>query len=40
MINTSGTAICPYCRVDSIIGESSKYPITKEFLKMMKEYWF
>lgn len=29
--DTSGTAICPYCGVDSIIGESSKYPITKEF---------
>lgn len=36
----NGTAICPYCGVDSIIGESSKFPITKEFLKNMKEYWF
>jgi hypothetical protein len=27
-----GTAICPYCGIDSIIGESSGYPITKEFL--------
>lgn len=35
-----GTAICPYCDIDSVIGESSGYPITKEFLKKMKEYWF
>lgn len=36
----SGTAICPYCDIDSIIGESSGYPITKEFLEEMKKYWF
>ena len=34
------TTICPYCCVDSVIGESSGYPITKEFLKKMNEYWF
>ena len=34
------TAICPHCGVDAVIGESSGYPITKEFLAMMKEYWF
>ena len=36
----SGTAICPYCHVDSIIGESSGFPITKEFLTRMYEKWF
>ena len=35
-----GTAICPRCGIDSVIGESSGYPITKEFLKQMHEYWF
>ena len=35
-----GTAICPHCGIDSVIGESSGYPITKEFLQGMKEYWF
>lgn len=35
-----GTAICPKCGIDSVIGESSGYPITKEFLKKMNEYWF
>lgn len=32
-----GTAICPYCGVDSVIGESSGYPITTEFLKEMEK---
>ena len=39
-LNREDTALCPYCCVDSIIGESSGYPITKEFLKKMNEYWF
>ena len=34
-----GTAICPYCGIDSVIGESSGYPITKEFLQKMHDYW-
>lgn len=36
----SGTAICPYCGIDSVIGEGSGYPITKEFLSQMQKYWF
>ncbi len=24
------TAICPYCGIDSVIGESIGYPLTKE----------
>ena len=35
-----GTAICPYCGIDSIIGESSNCEITKEFLDEMNKYWF
>lgn len=38
--DTSGTAVCPYCSIDSIIGESSGYPITKDFLAEMRKYWF
>jgi hypothetical protein len=33
------TAVCPYCGDDSIIGESSGYPITKEFLRRMHDKW-
>ncbi|MCL2337863.1 MAG: cytoplasmic protein [Firmicutes bacterium] len=36
----SGTALCPYCGIDSIIGESSGYPITPQFLKKMYAQWF
>ena len=35
-----GTAICPYCGIDSVIGENSGYPITKDFLTKMNRYWF
>ena len=35
-----GTALCPYCGVDSVIGESSGYPITDDFLMKMNSYWF
>jgi hypothetical protein len=35
-----GTALCPYCSVDSIIGSSSGYPITPVFLTAMQSYWF
>ena len=38
--DTDGTALCPYCGIDSVIGESSGYPLTKEFLSEMKQYWF
>ena len=38
--DTKGTAICPYCGIDSVIGEHSGYPITKEFLLEMNKYWF
>ena len=38
--DASGTAICPYCGVDSIIGEYSGYPITEDFLRRMRQYWF
>ncbi len=34
------TACCPYCCIDSVIGESSGYEITEEFLLAMEDYWF
>lgn len=40
IVDDQFTAFCPYCGIDSVIGESSGYPITKEFLKKMKEHWF
>ena len=34
------TAVCPYCGIDSVIGESSGFPITQEFLQVMHDRWF
>ena len=39
-VDRDSTAICPYCNIDSIIGESSGYPINKTFLSRMNEHWF
>ena len=39
-IDTKGTALCPYCGIDAVIGEYSGYPITENFLFEMQEYWF
>lgn len=35
-----GTAKCPFCGIDSVIGEYSGFPITIEFLAEMKKHWF
>lgn len=37
---TEETALCPHCGIDSLLGSSSGYPITTEFLQKMQEYWF
>ncbi len=34
------TALCPYCGIDSVIGESPEYELTVTFLKQMHERWF
>ncbi|NLI53052.1 MAG: cytoplasmic protein [Clostridiales bacterium] len=35
-----GTALCPHCGIDAVIGESSRLPMTKDFLRRMHQYWF
>lgn len=39
-IDNGQTALCPHCQIDSVIGDASGYSITKEFLKVMRDYWF
>lgn len=39
-IDNGNTAMCPYCGIDSVISESSGYPITPEFLSKMHDRWF
>ncbi len=34
------TAVCPNCQIDSVIGDESGYPVTREFLKRMQLHWF
>ncbi len=33
------TAVCPFCWIDSVVGDS-EVVITEEFLEEMREYWF
>ena len=35
-----GTALCPECSIDSVIGSASGYPITRDFLEGMHRRWF
>jgi len=40
-INKTGqTALCPHCGIDSVIGSASGYPVDRQFLKKMNDYWF
>jgi hypothetical protein len=39
-IDSDETALCPYCGIDSVIGQSSGFPITDDFFKKMHEHWF
>ena len=34
------TGLCPFCSIDSLIGNASGYEITKTFLHGMNEIWF
>jgi hypothetical protein len=35
-----GTALCPRCAVESVIGSRSGFALTQEFLQEMHDYWF
>lgn len=39
-IDDEDTALCPYCTIDSVIGESSGFPLTEEFLEKMRNIFF
>ena len=39
-IDDDQTAMCPHCGIDSVIGSASGYPISRDFLKRMHQYWF
>lgn len=35
-----GTALCPECGIDAVIGSGSGFPITRGFLAQMYMRWF
>lgn len=34
------TALCPYCGLDSVIGDAAGYELTALFVQKMHDYWF
>jgi len=41
LIEGDGTAFCPECGIDSVIGSASGYPVSDpNFLKAMNQRWF
>lgn len=34
------TALCPKCQTDTVIFDSTGYPISKDSLDAAKKYWF
>ncbi|MES0489135.1 MAG: cytoplasmic protein [Leptospirales bacterium] len=34
-----GTAVCPHCGIDSVLGKNSGFPIESEFLQKMHNHW-
>lgn len=39
-IDDNQTALCPYCGIDSVIGDASGYTLGDSFLYFMNEIWF
>jgi hypothetical protein len=35
-----GTAVCPRCGIDSVIGDRSGFPVSRAFLSSMRAHWF
>lgn len=34
------TAVCPYCGIDSVMGDKSGFSFDKAFLQEMHDHWF
>ena len=39
-VNNDETAMCPYCGIDSVLGEDCGYPLTRELLYIMHTLFF
>lgn len=38
-LTEEGTALCPYCGLDTVIGDACGYPVDSMFLYAMQRYW-
>jgi hypothetical protein len=38
--STVKTALCPKCRIDSLIPDVAGYDLSKQFLEEMHDFWF
>jgi hypothetical protein len=34
------TALCPKCGIDSVFGDRSGFPVSRDFLAKMRRHWF
>jgi hypothetical protein len=34
------TALCAKCGIDSVVGDESGFPITRDFMAEMHQHWF
>ena len=39
-IDGQQTAWCPYCNIDSVLGDAQPFPFTYAFSKAMRKFWF
>ncbi len=39
-LEDEGTALCPHCSIDSVIGDSSGFEVSQDLLSRMKAHWF
>jgi hypothetical protein len=39
-IDDNGTAMCPRCGIDAVIGSASGFSLSEKFLQQMHHYWF
>jgi hypothetical protein len=37
---TGHTALCPYCGIDSVLGDASGIEVSQDFLQRMHKEWF
>lgn len=39
-VDKGHTALCPYCGIDSVLGDASDIPITPALIGQMHDFWF